>query len=122
VNGDNCAGEVWLRDEAQAVWRIYPDRCAQSWEQAPGAAVCDMCGAIWATDADKARLKRMVDDMAAELARPKTEDGRRMLTTEEIASKLATTVANVRKMASRQGIRAERGHWDPDLFRSKAVA
>jgi hypothetical protein len=77
VNGDNCAGEVWLRDEAQAVWRVYPDRCAQSWEQAPGAAVCDMCGAIWATDADKARLKRMVEDMAAELARPKTEDGRR---------------------------------------------
>jgi hypothetical protein len=122
VNGDNCAGEVWLRDEAQAVWRIYPDRCAQSWEQAPGAAVCDMCGAIWATDADKARLKRMVEDMAAELARPKTEDGRPMLTTEEMAKRLNTTVVNVRKMASRRGIRAERGHWDLDLFQSKAVA
>jgi hypothetical protein len=65
---------------------VYPDRCAQSWEQAPGAAVCDMCNAIWATDADKARLKRMVDDMAAELARPKTEDGRRMLTAQEMAA------------------------------------
>jgi excisionase family DNA binding protein len=45
-----------------------------------------------------------------------------MLTTEEMAKRLNTTVVNVRKMASRRGIRAERGHWDPDLFRSKAVA
>jgi hypothetical protein len=122
VNGQNCAGEVWLRDEVQAVWRIYSDRCAQSWEEAPGAAVCDMCGGIWATDADKARLKRMVDDMAAELARPKTEDGRRMLTAEELAQQWRTSVVNVRKMASRQGIRAVLGHYDPDRFQSKASA
>lgn len=122
VNGQHCTGEVWLRDETQAVWRVYTDRCAQSWEQAPGAAVCDTCNAVWATDADKARLKRMVDDIAAELARPKTEDGRRMLTAEELAQQWRTTVANVRKMASRQGIRAVLGHYDPDRFQSKASA
>jgi hypothetical protein len=123
VNGQPCTGEVWLRDETQAVWRAYSDRCTQSWEQAPGAAVCDMCNAIWANDADKARLKRMVDDMVADLTRPKTDDGRRMLTAQELVARgLVSTVSNVRVKAHRLGVSAVRGHYDPDVFDSKATA
>lgn len=116
INGQNCTGEVWLRDEVQAVWRVYVDRCAQNWEPAPGAAVCDTCHSTWATDADKARLKRMVDDMAAELARPRTEDGRRMLTAEELATDLRCTVNTVRIIVSRKRIPNVRGHYDPESF------
>lgn len=123
VNGQNCTGDVWLRDEAQSVWRIYTDRCAQTWEEAPGAAVCDMCGAIWSTDADKARLKRMVDDMAADLARPRTDDGRTMLTAKElVAQGYVSTVSNVRVKAHRLGMVAVNGHYDPNGFVDKATA
>jgi hypothetical protein len=112
-----CTGEVWIRDEAQFVWRLMPDRCARQWEQAPGAAVCDTCGTAWVTDGDKARLKRMVDDMATEMARPMTEDGRRMLTAEElVANGYAPTVNAIRIIATRKRIPNVRGHYDRDLF------
>jgi hypothetical protein len=123
IGGHPCTGEVWIRDESQFVWRLFSDRCAKQWESAPGAAVCDTCGAAWATDGDKARLKRMVDDMAAEMARPRTEDGRRMLTAQElVAHGVVSTINNVRVKVHRLGIVAVDGHYDPELFRDKATA
>lgn len=116
VDAEHCAGSVWIQDELQAVWRLYADRCAKSWEQAPGSAVCDTCGATWVTDGDKARLKRMVDDMANELARPRTISGEPMLTAQELANHLGKSVNAVRIIASRQGIGSVDGYYDPDMF------
>lgn len=122
LEGEFCRGNVWVHDELQPVWRRYPDRCAQTWEQAPGAAVCDTCGSSWVTEADKARLKRMTDGAAAEASRPVTEDGRPMLTAEEVVERgLAKTATAVRKTASRAGVLSVRGHYDPALF-DKATA
>jgi hypothetical protein len=118
-----CRGEVWVHDELQPVWRRYPDRCAATWEDAPGAAVCDMCGAKWATIADKARLKRMVSDAADELARPRTEDGEPMLTAEELVARgLVSSVSNVRVIAHRLGAVGTGGYYDPRLFDTRASA
>lgn len=118
-----CTGAVWVRDELQPVWRRYPDRCQQTYEEAPGAAVCDTCQSVWATEAEKARLKRMVEDMAAEAARPHAEDGERMLTAEELVDKgYVTTTGNVRVKAHRMGVVSVRGHYDPRWFTDKATA
>jgi hypothetical protein len=116
VDGDLCPGDVWVQDELQPVWRRYPDRCERTWEQAPGAAVCDTCGAAWVTEGDKARLKLMVEDRAAELARPRTSDGRPMMTAHEIAAKLGKTVNAVRIVASRERLVSVDGHYDPQAF------
>lgn len=122
LEGEFCRGNVWVHDELQPVWRRYPDRCSQTWEQAPGAAICDTCGSSWVTESDKARLKRMTDGAAREDARPRTEDGRAMLTTEELISQgMARSAQSVRKAASRAGVLSVRGHYDPALF-DKATA
>lgn len=123
LDSQSCTGSVWIRDELQPVWRRYTDRCAQTWEPAPGAAICDMCGASWVTAADKARLKRMIADAAQEAARPTTEDGRRMLTADElVAQGYATTRGNVRVIAHRNGLVSVDGHYDPDDFRERMSA
>lgn len=122
IDGDACRGNVWIHDELQPVWRRYLDRCSRTWEYAPGAAVCDTCGSSWSTAADKARLKRMVEDAEAEGLRPRTEDGRPMLTAEELVTRgLAKSPISVRKAASRAGVSAMRGHYDPAIF-GKATA
>ena len=114
---DDCSGSVWVHEEVQPVWRRYTDRCSQTWEPAPGAACCDTCGTTWATEGEKARLRRMVDDANAEKARPRTEDGRPMLTAEELVKQgYVSSAANVRVTAHRRGIVATRGHYDPELF------
>ena len=123
----SCSGAVWVRDELQPVWRRYSDRCAQTWEQAPGAAVCDTCNSVWATEGEKARLKRMVEDQRAQAARealrPRTEDGRPMLTAEElIARGHVSSRVNVRVKAHRLGVVSVDGHYDPQWFSDKATA
>jgi len=118
-----CGGNVWTRDEMQPVWRRYPDRCSRTWEQAPGAAVCDTCGAVWATEADKARLRKMVDDAATEAERPRTEDGRPMRTAAELASDLGVSVNAVRLRLSKARLRAVNGsYYDPEWLRRADVA
>lgn len=123
INGTQpCPGSVWVHDEPQPVWRRYPDRCSQTWEQAPGAAVCDSCGSTWTTESDKARLKRMVADAAAEKIRPHTGDGRPMLTAQELVDRgYAPSLVAVRVYAHRRGTVAVHGHYDPVLF-DKATA
>jgi hypothetical protein len=97
-----CAGPIWV-------------------DEAMGTASCGRCRASW-TGYQITVLNYELEKIKAEKARPKTDDGRRMLTAQEMADRLGTSIANVRKMASRQGIRAVRGHYDPDRFKSKAVA
>jgi len=117
TNNGACSGQVWIRDELQPVWRRYIDRCAQTWEAAPGSAVCDTCHATWTTPAEKARLQNMVDQAKAEALRPKTEDGRRMLTAQELVDAgRVSSVRNVRTTVSRMGKSAVRGHYDPEWF------
>jgi hypothetical protein len=115
-NGAQCTGNVWIQDEIQPVWRRYTDRCAQSWESAPGSAVCDMCGRTWTTPGEKARLDKMVDQMKAELARPRTDDGRPMMTAEELAAEHKKTVNAIRILATRAGVKALAGHYDPQAL------
>ena len=91
-----CHGPIWLDT---AMGHAHCGRCQQTWD---GSQL-----AMLAFELERAR---------AEAARPKTEDGRRMLTAQELADRLGTTVVNVRKMASRQQIRAVLGHYDPDRF------
>jgi hypothetical protein len=117
TSGEPCHGEVWVHDELQPVWRRYTDRCAATWEQAPGAAVCDTCGAKWASPTDKARLKRMIADAATELARPRAADGEPLLTAEELVARgIVSSVTNVRVIAHRRGIVSTSGHYDPRAF------
>jgi hypothetical protein len=117
TNGEPCRGEVWVHDELQPVWRRYPDRCSRAWEQAPGAAVCDTCGAKWVTRGDFARLKKMTESAADELDRPKTEDGTRMLTAQELVDQgYVSSINNVRVQVHRRGIVAVHGYYDPGAF------
>lgn len=123
TDGQPCRGEVWVQDRLQPVWRVYRDRCSATWEKAPGAAVCDTCGANWATDADKARLKRMVRDAAAELLRPRTDDGEPMLTTAELVARgIVSSAANVWVIAHRNGAVSKGGYYDPRLFATRLPA
>lgn len=127
IGGDYCTGNVWIREEIQPVWRRYRDRCAKTWEPAPGAAFCDTCHATWETEADKARLKRMADDQRAQVARealrPRTEDGQPMLTADELVAKgHVSSASNVRVRAHRAGVVSVDGHYDPRWFTDKASA
>jgi hypothetical protein len=123
TNGEQCIGQVWIRDELQPVWRRYPDRCAARWEQAPGAAVCDTCAATWTTPAEKAYLRRMIDDTATELTRPRTEDGEPMLTVVELVARgIVSSPANVRVIAHRNGAVSVGGYYDPRVFTTRASA
>ncbi len=117
TDGRPCSGQVWIHDELQPVWRRYVDRCAQTWEHAPGAALCDACGASWSTSAEKARLKRMIDDAADELTRPRADDGRPMLTADElVAHGYVSSISNVRVTAHRRGKVAVGSYYDPAWF------
>lgn len=116
TDAGHCHGEVWVHDELQPVWRRYPDRCSRTWEQAPGAAVCDTCGASWKTPGEKQRLRLMVEQAATEAERPETEDGRAMMTAEEIAAVRKMSVPAVRMRLSRAGARAVHGsYYDPAM-------
>jgi hypothetical protein len=81
-----------------------------------GEARCGACGASW-TGHQLAMLNFELERAQQEAVRPRTPDGRRMLTAGELAQKLGTTVGNVRVMAHRDHVTAVDGHYDPDLFR-----
>jgi hypothetical protein len=123
TNGALCTGSVWIHDETQLVWRRYPDRCARDWEKAPGAAKCDACATVWASEADKARLEKMVDDVKKENARPLTWDGRKMYTAQEIADRSGKKLPAIRMQLSRLGVKAQHGsYYDPDMLTETAQA
>lgn len=98
-----CDGPVWVDDAA-------------------GHAHCGRCRATW-DGPFLASLKYEMDKAKTEAARPKTSDGRRMMTVKELAAQRNTTVNAVKIKLSRNGARAVQGHYDPAILdRSKASA
>jgi Zn-finger nucleic acid-binding protein len=121
-----CGGRIWQREEERVIWhQAEPgsDRCKRvRVKVSDGPAFCERCRNVWDDPTELNRLHLIEEQRLAELARPKTEDGRRMLTGQEMADKLGTSLANMRKIASRKGIRAVLGHYDPDLFAERMTA
>jgi Zn-finger nucleic acid-binding protein len=122
----NGGGRIWQREEERVIWhQAEPgsDRCKRvRVKVSDGPAFCERCRNVWDDPTELNRLHLIEEQRLAELARPKTEDGRRMLTGQEMADKLGTSLANMRKIASRKGIRAVLGHYDPDLFAERMTA
>ncbi|MCU1617179.1 MAG: hypothetical protein JWO98_4719 [Frankiales bacterium] len=117
-----CGGRIWRRDAPRVVWRVSADRCTQEPVSiADGPAYCERCNTEW-DGADLDRLNLILEQQHAELARPKTEDGRKMLTAQEMADKLGVSITAFRMRASRQGVRGPDGYYDPDVFRRQMSA
>jgi hypothetical protein len=91
-----CDGPIWVDDAA-------------------GHAHCGRCRETW-DGPQLAMLSWELEQQRAELARPKTADGRPMLTVHEIAAKLGKTVNAVRIIASRERLVSVDGHYDPQAF------
>ncbi len=95
--GGTCNGPIWVDDAA-------------------GHAHCGACRSTW-DGPQLALLKHALDQARLEAARPRTADGRRMLTAAElVAAGIVSTVSNVRVIAHRLGVPAVSGHYDPALF------
>lgn len=88
-----------------------------------GQAHCGRCRQTW-DGPQLALLSFEMQRAREEAARPRTEDGRRMLTAEElVAQGTVSSVNNVRVRAHRLGIVSVNGHYDPDQFAErKAIA
>lgn len=97
-----CDGPIWL-------------------DQAEGHAHCGRCKQTW-DGPQLAMLSFELEQAKAEAARPKTEDGRRMLTAEEMCSKLKIKLGTFRVRAHRAGVVSVDGHYDEEWFRDKATA
>lgn len=92
-----CGGRIWIDDEA-------------------GAARCGRCHATW-DGPQLAMLKHELEQARLEHGRPKTADGRPMMTAREIVDAgLATSKANVYLRAHRAKTAAVNGHYDPGVF------
>jgi hypothetical protein len=116
-DGKECGGSIWRRTQEHLAWRPLPDRCERvSVKVDDGPAYCDRCGNTW-DGAALHRLNVILEQQRAEASRPHTEDGRRMLTAEELVSQgIVSTVSNVRVIAHRRKIVSVDGHYDPELF------
>jgi Zn-finger nucleic acid-binding protein len=124
-----CGGLIWQREEERTIWRQAEpgsDRCKRvRVKVSDGPAYCERCRNVWDDPNELNRLHLIEEQRLAELARPKTEDGRRMLTAQEMADQLRVSVNAVRIIASRKRIPNVRGHYDPDEFgerQDKAIA
>ncbi len=96
-SGETCNGPVWVDDAA-------------------GHAHCGSCRSTW-DGPQLALLKHALDQARIEAARPRTADGRRMLTAAElVAAGMVSTVSNVRVIAHRLGAPSVNGHYDPAMF------
>lgn len=121
-NGALCSGRIWRRESRRVVWRVTEDRCErQPVEVNDGPAYCDKCGKEW-DGADLDRLNLILEREALEAARPKTEDGRRMLTQQELMVELGMTWNNVRVIIHRKHLKSVDGHYDPKDFKGKMTA
>lgn len=130
-----CGGRIWRREQDRHIWRQAEpggDRCVRVKIKAnDGPAYCERCRAVWDDPKELARLelieeKRQGEAEArrkAEADRPHTDDGRRMLTAQELVEAgHVSSISNVRVRAHRLGFSAVRGHYDPEWFRDQAVA
>lgn len=98
-----CDGPIWVDD---AAGHAHCGRCRQTWD-----------------GAQLAMLSFELERAKAEASRPKTENGRRMLTAEElVAQGYVSSVSNVRVKAHRAGIVSVDGHYDPEAFGERMTA
>lgn len=112
-----CGGRL-QRDRGTVPWLVRADRCERVAVDAPAGPIrCQRCGATWATESDEARLRVMRADVARDALRPRTDDGRPMLTAAELAQQHGIKVSAVRMRLSRAGMRAVNGHYDPDALK-----
>lgn len=122
-NGQECGGHIWRREQQHLAWIPLADRCERKPVQvADGPAHCDRCGTEWDGTALH-RLNLILEQQREEAARPRTADGRRMLTAEELVEqRIVSSVSNVRVIAHRRGKAAVGAYYDPEWFASKASA
>lgn len=96
VEGETCDGPIWV-------------------DEANGHAHCARCRGTW-DGVQLAHLKWELEKAAEERRRPRTEDGRRMLTAEEIAKQRGVKPKTIPVWAHRRGVVAVHGHYDPEWF------
>jgi hypothetical protein len=97
-SGASCDGPIWV-------------------DHAAGHAHCSWCRNTW-DGHDLHRLALILEQQEAEAERearrPRTHDGRPMLTADELVSRgYVSSVSNVRVRAHRLGVTAVDGHYDP---------
>lgn len=111
-----CGGRIWRREQQRMIWRQADpgsDRCERVRVVVnDGAAYCDRCHATW-DGVELHRMHIMEELRQAEAKRPRTEDGRRMLTVAELAAQERTSENAIRLRLSKAGARAVHGHYDP---------
>jgi hypothetical protein len=122
-----CGGRIWQREQERSIWRQAApgsDRCTRVRVKVnDGPAYCERCRATWDDPKELNRLHLIEEQRVAEAARPKTRDGRRMLTAAElVAHGLVSSVSNVRVRAHRLGVAAVKGHYDPEPFERQEKA
>jgi Zn-finger nucleic acid-binding protein len=122
-----CGGRIWQREQERMIWRQADegsDRCVRvKVKVSDGPAYCERCRAVWDDPKELARLELIEEQRKAEALRPRTADGRDMLTAQELVDRgYVSSVSNVRVKAHRLGVSAVHGHYDPDPFRVKDVA
>lgn len=122
-----CGGRIWQREQDRFIWRQAEpgsDHCRRVKVRInDGPAFCERCRATWDDPKELNRLHLIEEQRQAEAARPKTEDGRRMLTAQELVEQgYVSSVSNVRVKAHRLGLASVKGHYDPNGFVDKATA
>lgn len=119
VRFDNiCGGRIWQREQERYIWRVAGDRCVREKRKIhDGPAFCERCRATWDDPKELDRLHLIEEQRKVEAKRPKTEDGRGMLTAHELVDRgYVSSVSNVRVKAHRLGVTSVKGHYDPERF------
>lgn len=115
-----CGGRIWQREQERYLWRQAEpgsDRCVRiKVKVSDGPAYCERCRATWDDPKELDRLHLIEEQRKAELARPRTHDGRRMVTEAEAAALVGKKLRTFRVWAWRNGIKAISGHFDPEWF------
>jgi Zn-finger nucleic acid-binding protein len=121
IRFDNvCGGTIWQREQERMIWRQAEsggDRCVRVKVKVnDGPAYCERCRATWDDPKELDRLHLIEERRQAELKRPKTSEGQRMLTVAELAAHHGKTENAIRLRLSKAGARAVRGHYDPAVL------
>jgi hypothetical protein len=116
-----CEGRILRREEQAQPWMPLADRCVRvPATVTDGLAYCDRCGAEWEPDA-VVRFVIALDEQRREDARPRTVDGRPMMTMTELVAAYGGTENAIRIRLSRAGVKAVEGHYDPAVLERMAA-
>lgn len=107
VDGQPCSGRI-RRARGTRPWLVRDDRCELvHLDDVPaGALHCPACGASWPTATDEARLRVMLADAARDALRPRTDDGRMMVTARELADRTGLSLRAVQLRLHRSEVTA----------------